>query len=433
MMAVVLSLAALHGSTPPATAASSAEIAVELPLEFWGARAATLPDGRILIIGGQTGFAVNRALVLFDPATLEAKVLDEQAPTSVVGGFAGTFGDRVHVLAPVHNAPAAVFTYNATSGEVEFPRVRAPRSLAWTAGVAVGRAAYFLGGGGEGPRDDTIVRYDPESQSFTELDARLPSPRSMGTALWTGREVLLFGGERASGVLDEIVRFDPATGAVRLAQARLPAPLFGAHAVWDGKAAWIVGGDRRGPSALVYRYDVERDEIEDRTELLPRSVSHGASVVSSGNLLLFGGYANEGAVLLFDPTGAPVPEPLLLAEPAAPQPGERVLLFDRSRANAPTGTNWTWSASDGWSAHGGVAERTFDTGRYTVEVRATWPGGKSALRGVTVVVGGAPAPTFPGPPRHEGIPPPPIRADSAPSALVALAVISVLALARRAS
>lgn len=247
-------------------------------------------------------------------------------------------------------------------------------SAVWT-----GEAAYVFGGESclttiDCTFTDQILRFDPTAGTVVVTDARLPTPRAHGSAVWDGRHAYLLGGIDETGALDQIVRFDPATGAVETLAAKLPTPLRYTSAVFDGTSAHLFGGTGTyaGESDRIVRFTPAEGTVEHmRARLVDRK--HGTAAVWDGRFAyVFGGYSYMGfrSLSVFSP--------------------EADELRDRPDAlpGASQGMAAFWDGDAAYLLGGGLATPTRDIVRYhpasgTVErMRAELPQGMSGVSAV---------------------------------------------------
>src|SRR5439155_3491321 len=191
----------------------------EMKVARLGHTATELPDGRMLIVGGQNETGTVSDSEIFDPVSrtfsLASKSLDGRTEHTatlladgrvlVMGGRAnGQLLDSTEIYDPVRNA----FSYG--------PKLTQARAGHTATTLADGR---ILIAGGD--RESTAEIYDPGRHEFVLIEAGLGTPRSFHTAalLKNGR-VLLAGGSAADGrQLDSAELFDPETQSFSAAKS----------------------------------------------------------------------------------------------------------------------------------------------------------------------------------------------------------------------
>jgi hypothetical protein len=205
--------------------------------------ATRLPDGRVLITGGQNinigGFHVyqdaTNAVEIFDPAT-------------------ATF----HPIASMHARRAS---HTAT---------------------LLGDGRVLIAGGLDGYTPlDSMEIFDPQWETFTPLQPMLSARGEHTATLLADGRVLLAGGTNGSAPSAEI--FDPLTNAVTPAGDVGPRHKHSAMLLPDGNVL-IAGG---GPDVIVY--DPNTFEIVERRALPETLVGQATVRLPNGRVLLIGG------------------------------------------------------------------------------------------------------------------------------------------------
>lgn len=155
-----------------------------------------------------------------------------------------------------------------------------------------GGCAYVFGGIQPGNRNykDTILRYNPTTDTIATMSAKLPTPRSYTGAVWNGTHAFLLGG--CCGSLDgahdrnfrDVLVYDPVADVARLSAAQVPSVSPGAYdfpsGFWDGRYLYIYGGSTRLEAVPfgIYRFDPQTDTAVDLQVAVPNawnSVSAG--------------------------------------------------------------------------------------------------------------------------------------------------------------
>jgi hypothetical protein len=112
-----------------------------------------------------------------------------------------------------------------------------------TAGAAIGRDLYVLGGlDAAGAPSSDVERVEPATSKVT-LAGHLSTPTSGGAAVASGGKILVFGGAAGTGSapLSLVQVFDPATGGTAQA-GPLPHPRTEAAATQVGNEILVLGG-----------------------------------------------------------------------------------------------------------------------------------------------------------------------------------------------
>ncbi|MBI4393212.1 MAG: PKD domain-containing protein [Euryarchaeota archaeon] len=188
---------------------------------------------------------------------------------------------------------------------------------AGAAAVGLGDYVYIFGGTYDYfyPTRSDILRYDPATDTVETMGATLPSPNGWegwgdGPAATDGSSIYLFAGQRPGSMLDTIMRYDPSTDSLTTMTAAFPAPLARASALWTGTAFYIFGGvtECEGcyltPVDTVYRYDPLTDTLTTVAGTLPTTLYSASATWDGTNAYLLGGFAGwqlSFGVLRFDP------------------------------------------------------------------------------------------------------------------------------------
>ena len=190
-----------------------------------------------------------------------------------------------------------------------------------TAATALDGRIYVFGGSrsvGSGTETlDTIMVFDPTTQSLTTLDSGLPGTR-MGSPAATAPngKIYLFGGLRqtysSSGQstrntrLRDIVEFNPDTLRATTLGATLPSARNGATAALAENGKIYVFGGHNGDTALgdIVEFDPETQTVTKLMATLPnaRTASNPAATGSNGKIYVFNLASNSLTdIVEFDP------------------------------------------------------------------------------------------------------------------------------------
>ena len=280
-----------------------------------------LTDGRVLVVGG-TDDSIHSA-ELFDPATGgfepvsgvmihvragHSAALVRDGKVLIAGG-----GDSDGALFPIAELfDPATQTFSAT-GDLVQARTHATATL-----LPGGKVLIAGGEDSQGKLLSTAELYDPGTGTFSPT-GNMQSPRAEHTAtLLANGKVLLLGSSKS---IAEAELFDPATGVFTATgplgtpRAQHAAVLLrgGKVLVLGGAKTMMPGGGGAPPAPVsldsVEVYDPASGKYETVGKLLVARDSHTATLLSSGAVLVAGGYVHG-----FDGDAQPYFETMFQAE-----------------------------------------------------------------------------------------------------------------------
>jgi hypothetical protein len=280
-----------------------------------------LTDGRVLVVGG-TDDSIHSA-ELFDPATGgfepvsggmihvrmgHSAALVRDGKVLITGG-----GDSNGALFPIAELfDPATQTFSAT-GDMLQARTHATATL-----LPGGKVLIAGGQDSQGTLLSTAELYDPGTGTFSPT-GNMQSPRAEHTAtLLANGKVLLLGSSKS---IAEAELFDPATGVftatgpLSTPRAHHTAVLLpgGKVLVLGGAETMMPGGGGAPPAPVsldsVEVYDPASGKFETVGKLLMARDSHTATLLSSGAVLVAGGYVHG-----FDGDAQPYFETMFQAE-----------------------------------------------------------------------------------------------------------------------
>lgn len=311
---LAVSLAALTGglgAASDACARAFSPLAVEMGAARYAPAAAALPNGDVLIAGGEsaTGTVLTSAEV-FNPASGRFEALaHELAVAREEPGYA-TLRNGDVLLVGGHNESEA----RIESAELFRPATGTFEKLAAdmtakrdgpAAALLPNGDVLIVGGRGEaGPAIKSAELFDPETQAFEAVAAPMTETRYMpAIATLPDGKVLIVGGENERGVaLKSTELFDPESDtfealSAEAAEARTEA----AHATLPNGDVLIAGGWVGGPTPFLNTaelFNVQAGKFEKLSA--PMSVERdgpAAAVLPNGSVLVAGGYNNSAPAI----------------------------------------------------------------------------------------------------------------------------------------
>ena len=254
------------------------------------ARAATVwVDGRLMLIGGDTGFGatLHDHVFAYDPATntwtcaTPAPFVSSRGQTAVVERAVFLVGRR----------QAAMFDVDTeTWQQLPDPPISGiPVVAVWT-----GDRLLVWGSSDRGPASRQGAAYDPDADRWDPL-AEAPAGINVGEGVWTGDELIVVGAQQdhnnhASTDTAQALGYDPATDRWRrLPETGLSPQLV--TAVWNGRQ--VIAADEEHEAIA---YDPETDSWEQLDDV-PVLWNGGLSstVLDDGRVLMWDGA--HGALL----------------------------------------------------------------------------------------------------------------------------------------
>lgn len=259
----------------------------------FGAGIAPLPDGRVLIAGGEGQSSPLSSAVIYDPAA------GALSPTGSIGTFSGvnaaaalpdgrvlvTSGTQAEIYDP------AVGTFSPTGSPI------VPRRNVAAAPLPDGRV--LMAGGHIYPDYYASAEiYDPATGTFSPTGS-MSVPRSAATAtpLRDGR-VLITGGfyENASPALASAEIYDPATGTFSPTGSMEVARGWSASAPLPDGRVLVAGGFDGGVFASAEIYDPATENFNLTASMSSPRYGPFAALLTNGRVLVAGGSIGLGAI-----------------------------------------------------------------------------------------------------------------------------------------
>ncbi|MBN2498929.1 MAG: chitobiase/beta-hexosaminidase C-terminal domain-containing protein [Deltaproteobacteria bacterium] len=219
-----------------------------MPAERFAGAAAEL-NGLIYITGGRH-HSDETSCWAFDPET-ETYAQCADLPASQKGAAAVSLDGRVWVLGGHNNFGQAVATVQAYDPQAdrweEMPSMLTGRRD--LAAVILDGKIYAIGGDNAGPVQ-TVEVFDPQSGGWSPTTV-MPERRSGMAAVGAGGFIYVFGGVATGGAyLDSVLRFDPVLETWTQLGANLPAPFAYGGAYLHGDDGVLLVGGLEGAAAL---------------------------------------------------------------------------------------------------------------------------------------------------------------------------------------
>jgi hypothetical protein len=326
---------ALAAGSAPYFTALPASGATELQTPRALAAAAPLPDGRVLIIGGNAGSASVKlaSAELFNPVDNTFTAVPASATTQLAardGAFAAPLPDGQVLIAGGFTGSSYARTpefFNPATGRFSSPPsegnalLQTGRSGAVAAPLPDGRV--LIAGGYNGQYLQSAELFNPSNNTFTALPAsgntELQTPRDGAVAApLPGGEVLIAGGADVDGFVQSAELFDPSSDTFSALPASGNTELHAARAdavaapLPDGKVLIAGGANDTGLLQSVELFDPSTDTFSAlppsrATELQGARAEAVAAPLADGRVLIAGG-ADNNSVLQNAELYVPAPE-----------------------------------------------------------------------------------------------------------------------------
>ena len=244
-----------------------------LPQTLSKASAVALPDGRLMVLGGEVGGASTDSVLLGTPQHLRnvgrLPTPTHDAAAALLDGSVLLFGGGQSVSVDTIER-VSLDGVARSAGKLDEP-------LSDLGAAVVGGKVYLVGGYTGSKFASAILRYS--GGGHTSTVARLPAgTRYAGVATLNG-SIVVAGGLTPAGTSSAVYSVDPASGSVKRI-ATLPAPEAHAGMAALGDALYLVGG--RDVLRIVGRSVT----VAAR---LPVALTDPAVVVLGGRIVIVGG------------------------------------------------------------------------------------------------------------------------------------------------
>ncbi len=300
-----------------------------------GHAATLLPDGAILITGGQNGTLSLTSAERLDLLSLTFSPLISNLATARSGHTASALADQMHLLLAGENGGGTLTLaelYNPGTGLFSniLDTLSIPRA-GQTATVLLDGRVLIIGGQGPTAADSSEVfdaqsvilfkpSFDPPEGSFILLPNLLSTSRRNHTAtLLPDGSVLILGGENDLGLLGSAELFDPTTETFTPLTALMTTPRAGhtANLLPDGRVLLLGGRGTAGFLDTAEIFDPVTGTFSPATPgLITPSAEHTATFLPFGEILITGGENTTGtfsATSLYDPKLVDATPPAVVA------------------------------------------------------------------------------------------------------------------------
>lgn len=289
---------------------------------------------------------------------------------------------------------------------------------------------------------DSIFRYDPTNSKVQIMNAHLTTDNGQigwTSAIWDPRTTTacphgcayVFGGQdiqkaEANGFGDTILRYDPASDTVTTMHSHFQSVRIDTVAAFDGTRAYILGGIAGDDSSLneIVWFDPLSDTIGKSAMVLPKYTDEASGVWAESSAYLFGGFAcdnpnsqcsvSQAIVQYQPPSTATTVQPPANVPPSASFAATTTDLTVDVDASASTDTDGTvtsyaWAWGDGTTGSGTPASHTYaSAGTYTIQLTVTDNDRATGTTTQSVTVTPPPSPPTP-----SSAPPPPNQPPTA--------------------
>jgi PKD repeat protein len=285
---VLLSVAPLAGAVQPT---GSLSVGRTDPM------AAKLPDGRVLVAGGNSTSGPSTASAeIYDPATGSFTLASPLVVARNQSGVATLADGRILIVGGVRQTTSG----GEFLGSAE---IYDPLSANWsmTAGSLTGSTSttypttITLPDGRVLIIDGTNSQvFDPASGVFSQAIALSTRRSRAGAALLPDGRVLLAGGQDANLVLASADIWNPATGTSSATGAMVtPRTSATATPLADGRILVVGGYNNAGKQASAELFDPATQTFSPAGNLATARSGHLAVALADGDVLVAGGYTNS--------------------------------------------------------------------------------------------------------------------------------------------
>ena len=266
--------------------------------------ATLLPNGKVLVAGGNSGSVLLATAELYDPSsgswtatgkmngirTAHTATLLADGKVLVAGGADSIGETSVNAVATAELYDPATGSWTTTAPMIE---ARAHH----TATLLADGKVLVAGGSGSGSGSDsldTAELYDPATGTWTVAGTMIEArTRHTATLLPDGR-VLVLGGSSASPPEATAELYDPSTGAWTAAGNMNGEHLGGTATLLEDGSVLVAGGGSSDGSGGEELYDPSTGSWSATASLLEARTDHTATLLDDGSVLVAGGSSSGG-------------------------------------------------------------------------------------------------------------------------------------------
>ena len=221
---------------------------------------AVLHQGKVYIIGGLYGVRYD-TIQVHDLVNQTIETLDIRLPFGINCFQAGIYNDKVYIAGGGSNGVinggvgnfSTVYELDLKTFEFKDTGSKLP-TVAFKGGwMKVDNYLYVIGGT-QGPRLNTIYRYDMENNEVVTMNAKFDVQISQCRAVYDNNgNIYIYGGtvEPDNHLVDTIYKYNIASDTLTLQECKLPIPLANTCVARVGDATYILGGDNDHHSIIL--------------------------------------------------------------------------------------------------------------------------------------------------------------------------------------
>lgn len=231
---------------------------------------AILHQGKIYILGGLNGVRFN-TIQVHDLVNQTIETLDIALPFGINCFQAAYYNEKIYIAGGGSNAIdkggignfSNVLELDLKTFELTDTGSKLPTVVFKGGWIAVDNYMYVIGGT-QGPRLNTIYRYDMLNNEVITVDARFDVQISQCRAAYDGNgNIYIYGGtiEPSSRLVNTIYKYNIENDTLTLEECTLPIPLANTCVARVGDATYILGGDNDHESIILKHSDGKIEQL----------------------------------------------------------------------------------------------------------------------------------------------------------------------------